>query len=287
MSSKTRMIISVCIALVFVVPMTTIATRSLSEDKSIAADESTAATTATTTVTTGTTVAEEKYELETRKLKSITVTTTVTSEPETTTETTTTAVPETTPAATTTPVIETQPVATMPPQEYRHFDYYVWAGDSRTVGFAACCGIAGESVLAKEGIGLDWCRENINSLYSLEGCNIIFNFGVNDLGNVYSYVDFYNDLPDEFLQKNQVFVMSINPVDEAIERQKGYSVTNASIDNFNNILRDNLRNDIYFLDVNAYLKNIGINTWDGLHYNASTYQDMLNYIVETITYIKE
>jgi hypothetical protein len=284
MSNKTRMIISICIALVFVVPMTIFVTRSLSEDKSIAADESTVATTtATTAVTTSTTVSEKKYELKTRKLKPITVTTTVTSKPETTTATTT----ETTPATTTAPKVKPKPAVTMAPQEYRHFDHYVWAGDSRTVGFAACCGIAGKSVLAKEGIGLNWCKENINSLYSLEKCNIIFNFGVNDLGNVYNYVDFYNNLPDEFLKKNQVFIMSINPVDENIEKQKGYSVTNASIDNFNNILRDNLRKDIYFLDVNAYLKNIGISSWDGLHYNASTYQDILNYTIKTITYVKE
>lgn len=283
MSSKTRMIISICIALVFVVPMTIIATRSLSEDKSITADESTAVTATTTVVATSTTVSEKTYKPETRKLKPITVTSTTTNKPETTTAKTT----ETTPATTTASETKPKPVVTMAPQEYRHFNYYVWAGDSRTVGFAACCGIAGESVLAKEGIGLDWCKENVNSLYSLEGCNIIFNFGVNDLGNVYSYVDFYNNLPDEFLQKNQVFIMSINPVDENIEKQKGYSVTNASIDNFNSILRDNLRKDIYFLDVNAYLKNIGISTWDGLHYNASTYQDILNYVIETITYVKE
>jgi hypothetical protein len=286
MSSKKKTVITTIIAIALAAPMCVLVSRGLSSDKSIATAES-----ETETIVHAVTVTDEMYQPERRNMKPMTVTTVETEDPPKTTTATTIATekPTTTTTVTTeTPVAtETQPVVTMAPQEYRHFDMYVWAGDSRTVGFAACCGIAGESVLAKEGIGLNWCKENIESLYAVEGSNIVFNFGVNDLGNAYNYVDFYNSLPDEFLQKNQVFIMSVNPVDETIEKQKGYYVTNASIDNFNSILRDNLRSDIYFLDTNSYLKTIGISTWDGLHYNANTYQDILNYTIETITYVKE
>lgn len=169
------------------------------------------------------------------------------------------------------------------PQEYRHFDNYIWAGDSRTVGLASDCGISEDFILAKEGMGLDWCKNNIAYLNSTKECNIVFNFGVNDLENVHDYVDFYNNLPDEFLTNNQIFIMSVNPVNETAESKHGYSVTNANIDEFNNILYKSLRKEICYLDTNSYLKNTGFGTQDGLHYDTKTYQKLLTYTVDIIT----
>lgn len=286
MSNKIKTVILFITAMVITIPMYTIVCNGLtSEERSTISNNETSETTNSM---------PDVHPNNAIRLKSVTKTTPVTTTVTTfTTETTSIAVTTTTTAiettATTVATItpEPQPAVTAEPREYRHFDLYFWAGDSRTVGFAACCGINEVSVLAKEGIGLSWCQENFESIKDIKGSNIIFNFGVNDLGNVYNYIDFYNNLPDEFLKDNQIFIMSVNPVDENTESQYGYYITNGDIDNFNETLKNGLREDIYFLDTNSYLKSKGFSTWDGLHYNPNTYQDILNYTIETITYTND
>lgn len=214
----------------------------------------TTSTTTTTTVTTTTTTEE------------------TTTEPETTTTTTTTTLPA--------EHIELEIPAE--PEEVKPYYYYgewVWIGDSRTVGLSNCVSI---DSFAKGSMGLNWFIENSETIYAYRYKTIVINLGVNDLGNVWNYVNAFNNMPDEFIQNNCIYIMSVNPVDEAMERRYGYSVRNESIEFFNDNLRDNLREELYFMDCYNYLQNIGFSTADGVHYTYNTYVDIYNYMITSV-----
>lgn len=169
-------------------------------------------------------------------------------------------------------------------REYDHYDKWIWVGDSRTVGMAGNIGI---TYLAKSAMGLDWFISVADELYNLEGYNIILNFGINDYWNVINYANFYNNLSDELFEKNKVFVMTVNPVDEIKQVGYGYSSSNSTIEWFNENLKNNLRNDIAFIDSYTYLTKTGFNTIDGIHYDGNTYIKIYNFMVDTITYSED
>ena len=156
---------------------------------------------------------------------------------------------------------------------------YVWVGDSRTVGMSMIMGLDDKEVIAKSGEGLKWLKEQINNITSIKNSTVIFNFGVNDLSNAKKYVEFFNSLPDDFMDNNDVVIMSVNPVDEVKEKKYGYSVTNKSIDEFNKTLESGLSDDFIWLDSNSYLQSNGYGTADGVHYTKATYTDIYNLVV--------
>lgn len=222
-------------------------------------------------------VTDELY-YATEQEKLITTTITTTTVPTTTTTITNTA-PKTTTETTTSEFIPEEYIPVN--REYDHYDYWLWVGDSRTVGLGQSLGTM---YFAKSAMGLNWFAENCEEVYNFVDTNIIFNFGINDLGNVYNYANFYNNMPDEFFERNKIFVMSVNPVDEPKEYQYGYSTLNSSIEWFNEELKNNLRDDIYFIDSYDYLQKTGFGTTDGLHYDYYTNVKIYNFMIDTITW---
>lgn len=212
----------------------------------------------------------------TKKRSVLSTTTSTTTSTTSTTSTTTTTTTTTTTEPETTFVYETDA-----PRSYEHFDNYLWVGHSRIVGLANSVGI---EYYGQVGSGISYLNSIRDSLLQYSGYNIIFNAGINDYGNINSYINFFNSLPDEFLVNNRIFVMSENPVDEAKERSYGYSVTNSTIEWFNENLKNNLRDDIYFINTYGYLMNNGYDTADGIHYRSNTYIDIYNYMINTINY---
>lgn len=164
-------------------------------------------------------------------------------------------------------------------KKYRHFNKYIWVGDSRTEGMANSISI---EYLAAGGKGLSWCKENMPEIYNRKGYNIIINFGINDLGNLNNYINYYNSLPEDFIKNNQIFILSVNPVDETTAAQFGYTVKNSMIKLFNEEIQKNLRKDIYFIDGYTYMQNNGFVTEDGVHYNNTTYVKIYNYVKNEI-----
>lgn len=153
------------------------------------------------------------------------------------------------------------------------YDEYYWVGDSRTVGLSSITNI---DCTAKVGAGIELLRSNIYNITSLRGNNIIFNLGVNDLHNVNSYLEIYNNLPEEFLANNNVFVLSVNPCN------CDYEYLNDDIEYFNETMKNGLRSDISFIDSYTYMIENGFYTSDGLHYINSTYSDVYNHVMEII-----
>lgn len=178
---------------------------------------------------------------------------------------------------TTTPAVsEVAPVIELPDLKGK----CVWVGDSRTVGLSQVMGIDSNQVIAKSGQGYKWLVGQTENITSIEGATVIFNFGVNDLGNINKYIGYFNKLPKDFIENNDVIVMSVNPVDEEKEKNYRYSVKNEHIDAFNEALENGLPDEIIYLDTNSYLKQTGFDTADGVHYTKATYTDIYNCVVQ-------
>lgn len=147
---------------------------------------------------------------------------------------------------------------------------WIWFGDSRTVGMGKAVGI---DCFAKNGAWFSFFEDHYDELVEMSGKTIIFNLGVNDLGDIDKYIQKINNMPDDFFKNNRFVVMAVNPC-------KGeYSWMNAKIEDFNFRMQTELRYDIFFADTYYYLMEKGFESPDGLHYSAETYKDIYEYVV--------
>lgn len=186
---------------------------------------------------------------------------------------------ETTTAKTETTTTETQlitaiPEPVLPKPSYtipvERYDNYLFIGDSRTVGMSYFCP---GWYIAKSAEGINWFYNNYEEITSYRNYNVVINLGVNDLWDVWNYVQLYNSLPDDFVTSNNIIIMAVNPCDG------NYSSMNADIDWFNSNLAANLTIPCEFIDTNYYLNYIGFSTVDGLHYTGQTYVDIYNAVL--------
>lgn len=144
----------------------------------------------------------------------------------------------------------------------------IWVGDSRFVGMSVYCK---ENYLCKVGKGYSWIKNK-----KIKEEVIIFNLGVNDLGNVDKYIKLLNKL----CRKHEVYFVSVNPVDVAKAKRFGYSVTNKQIVAFNRKIR--VKTNCKYIDTYSELKEKGFGTSDGIHYTARTYKKIHKIIKSSI-----
>lgn len=142
---------------------------------------------------------------------------------------------------------------------------YLFVGDSRNVGLDAC--VSGISSKAKVGAKVDYLQSILSDVTKTRKKNVIFNFGVNDLGNINKYITVYKSLPKDFIKNNNVIIMSVNPTDGS-----KYGSWNTDIDKFNAKMKKNLPSGVKYLDTNSTLKKEGFSTRDGVHYKEVTYK---------------
>ena len=145
------------------------------------------------------------------------------------------------------------------------YTQYLFVGDSRTVGLDEA--VSGISSIAKVGAGVTYLKSVLPDVVKTRGKNVIFNFGVNDLDRYKDYITVYKSLPKEFIQKNNVIFMSVNPTEGS-----KYKSWNSSIDKFNTYIKKHLPSGIKYLNTNATLKKEGFETRDGCHYKPVTYK---------------
>ncbi|MBO7474967.1 MAG: hypothetical protein J6U00_13400 [Ruminococcus sp.] len=160
-----------------------------------------------------------------------------------------------------------------PPRIDSEYSEWFWIGDSRTVGLSYNVAI---DYLGEIGVGIALLNRNRDSICQIQNKTVIFNLGVNDLHNSGAYLNWYNSLPDDFLNNNKVIVMSVNPCSGS------YQKLNSGIESFNATLRDGLDSRITFLDSYTYLNWQGFSTTDGLHYTSGTYIDVYNFVYDSI-----
>lgn len=155
--------------------------------------------------------------------------------------------------------------ATSTPTPKPKYSGYLFVGDSRTVGLDEA--VDGISSIAKVGAGVSYFKSIVSDVTKVRGKNVIFNFGVNDRDRYKDYVAVYKSLPKEFIQNNNVIVMSVNPTDGS--KYKGW---NADIEKFNKYVKKNLPSGIKYLDTYSVLVKEGFQTRDGCHYKPVTYK---------------
>lgn len=158
----------------------------------------------------------------------------------------------------------------------------IYMGDSRIVGMMSSITNKSITYIAQSGAGYSWLVDSaIPELANkIEGKKfIVLAFGVNDLGNAANYLTKYQELKDTYPNVN-IYIMSVNPVDEAKEAENGYTVTNESIENFNETMKKSFGEN--YIDVYAQIKD-NFETEDGVHYTTETYKKIheivINYIL--------
>ena len=158
----------------------------------------------------------------------------------------------------------------------------IYMGDSRIVGMMSSITNKSITYIAQIGAGYSWLVDSaIPELANkIEGKKfIVLAFGVNDLGNAANYLTKYQELKDTYPNVN-IYIMSVNPVDESKEAENGYTVTNESIENFNETMKNSFGEN--YIDVYAQIKD-NFETEDGVHYTTETYKKIheivINYIL--------
>lgn len=158
---------------------------------------------------------------------------------------------------------------------------YIFVGDSRTVGMQQSVGDAGCIWIGQVSAGLSWFQDSAVAEVDAavtQGSVIIINMGVNDLGNVWGYIDLLKAKIPQWMEKGaEVYYMSVNPV------ENHPYISNEDIANFNNILYNNLPSEAGWIETDSYLLESGYSTQDGVHFDAATYQKIFNYTMEVLS----
>lgn len=150
----------------------------------------------------------------------------------------------------------------------------IFVGDSRFVGMFMYVD-SDATVIAEVGKGYKWLIDTADAKLRAaltDDSTVIFNLGVNDLGNAAKYVDYINNLQAEF-PNITIYYMSVNPVEQT-------TVSNESIDAFNETISNGIT--ATYLDTNTYLQKNGFSTTDGLHYSKDTYITIYDYVLSKI-----
>ena len=153
----------------------------------------------------------------------------------------------------------------------------LYVGDSRTVGMQSAVSDENVEFIGQVGAGLSWLQSTaisqVNAKVSEDtSYNVVFCFGVNDLGNVNNYINFYKNWKNSH-SKVKVWFMSVNPV------TKPCSVSNDQISNFNTTLKGSGLGN--YIDTYNHIKDSATAS-DGLHYDTETYKKIHQYVVSTI-----
>lgn len=168
----------------------------------------------------------------------------------------------------------------------------IFVGDSRTVGLQAAVDNS-DIYIAKWGQGYDWFsqtgRNRLEKELAEYPCSaVILNLGVNDMGNVESYVREYQELQADY-PKARFYFMSLNPVEETFLRASGYSGRdNASIEVFNDRMKQVFGsfyiNTYDWMIEQEYVLDLphGHGTTDGLHYIDIVYQMLYGYVTAKV-----
>ncbi len=158
-------------------------------------------------------------------------------------------------------------------------DGTIFIGDSRFVGMKSALGSSSNEAqwISKTGEGYSWLVNtaitSLNSkIKSGKRYNIVINLGVNDMGNIDKYLNFYDKMVKYKEYKDcNIIIVSVNPIDDSLVAKYGYSVKDSMVKKFNTKLKKNLNNKIKYCDTYSKIKST-FKTTDGLHYTNNTYK---------------
>ena len=155
----------------------------------------------------------------------------------------------------------------------------IYMGDSRTNGLKLYGDLSSdEQVFATDGGGYNDFLGHITSVNNVlsdgKSYNIVLNYGVNDLSNSSKYCEKYKSFINDVNSKNNVYVMSVNPVNDSGSKY----AKNSSIESFNSSIKScisGLKN-VKYCDVYG---SASISDWtskyissDAIHYTSDGYK---------------
>jgi hypothetical protein len=171
------------------------------------------------------------------------------------------------------------------------FDGYLWVGDSRTNAytvnglldkndFAFAADSTGYDALVKT----EWPALQ-KKLDKSKKYVIVFNYGVNDLGNINQYISYYKNtiIPGiiDINSNNKILMLSINPVNDNISKY----AKNSKIESFNSQIVSMVQQAKNVSYCNTY-SGISSSDWkkyldggsEGIHYSVEGYKAIINYV---------
>lgn len=162
---------------------------------------------------------------------------------------------------------------------------YIFVGDSRMLGMKNVIAPADTLYIAKVSAGYSWLESAAGPLLKdylnlNPDVKVVLALGVNDLGNIQSYIAYYRSLIQQY-PATKFYVLSVNPVDEKKAAQNGYTIKNSQIVAFDKKLRKAFGTSVY-INTYKYIKSRGVDTRDGVHYETQVYIDLYQFITSTI-----
>lgn len=158
---------------------------------------------------------------------------------------------------------------------------YLLIGDSRFVGMESTVGSPSDTSVIwvdKVGAGNHFYFENESTIADLDRDTVvIYELGVNDL-DATACIDALTRLRDAGFRS--VWFSTVGPVDDAKMTEYGYVVRNAMIVDFNAKVLAKLPDGVGVVDSYGFLTRNGFGSRDGLHYDAPTYQNWFQYLLE-------
>ena len=175
------------------------------------------------------------------------------------------------------PAVATAPAAQAPaPVQVAAPAGVLFIGDSRCVQMKDAVAGGGCSWICQNGARYEWFADTAipraDGMVG-KGTKVVICMGVNDTGDVSKYAALTNVKAAEWTARGaKVYYVSVNPVSE-----NPYTSTE-QVDNFNASIVGQLIG-VRWIDTNTYLKGVGYNLVDGLHYDNDTYLKIFSGII--------
>lgn len=197
----------------------------------------------------------------------------------------------------------------LPKVNLQKYKKVIFVGDSRvhrmsrTLSNLSSQVTSGVSFVYKEGGGLNWLKsDGYTALKKAVGTGsskktaVIFNLGVNDLGNINNYIIYMRDIAKELKSRGcELYYMSVNPVNNQLIKAAGKtSRPEETVRSFNASIKGRLCSGssaaYQYIDTYSYLIKYGYGTDastsgtdigrdDGLHYTTKTYKRIYRYCI--------
>lgn len=156
----------------------------------------------------------------------------------------------------------------------------VFVGDSRFVQMKNATGDTSCVWIAKGSQGYNWFVDTaVPKLDDMDvsGAKILINLGVNDVGNVDSYIATINQKAAEWTQEGaEVYYSSVNPVED------GRFVKREDVENFNRKMQESITDQIHWVDSFSYLQQSGYTLLDGVHFDKNTYKNLYSFYLTSL-----
>lgn len=156
---------------------------------------------------------------------------------------------------------------------------FIFVGDSRTVQMHDVVGDTGVSFIAENSRGYDWFAEKAIPRIDPhvgKGTKIVINLGVNDPGNIDKYIALVNQKSVEWTAKGaKVYYATVYPVTD-----NPYT-TEEQVKMFNQKLATGLQG-VQIIDTYTWLKSVGYQMVDGLHYSSGSTANIYAYLIQNI-----